>query len=96
MKEDYFVNIAIEQAIKLYLSCKNDKKSITYNCFLVVIIRALALIYGETDILNPYYLNNKVIKTLGKGNKERLVYFGDYAKDLLSKYLHNERKELVI
>ncbi len=61
MREDYFVNIAFEQAIKLYLSYKNNQESITYNCFLVVIIRTLALIYGEIDILNPYYLNNKVV-----------------------------------
>ena len=60
MREDYFVNIAFTEGIKLYLSSKNNPDSITYNSFLVVIIRVLALIYGEPDILNPYYLNNKV------------------------------------
>lgn len=33
--------------------------------------------------------NNK-IRVLGKGNKERIVYFGEYAKDILKQYLENK------
>lgn len=32
-------------------------------------------------------LNNREIKVLGKGNKERIVYLGSYAKDAFDEYL---------
>lgn len=57
MKE-YFINEAIEKAIKDYLLSKSDQEGKLYNSFLVVFIRALCLIYGELDIINPYYTNN--------------------------------------
>ena len=60
MREEYFVNIAFDTGIKSYLSIEN-KEGIKYNSFLVVVIRLLVLIYGEADILNPFYLNNKVV-----------------------------------
>ena len=60
MKEEYFVNIGISRAIELYLSSSKNKDSILYNSFLVVTVRILAFIYGELDVLNPYYLNNSV------------------------------------
>ena len=56
MKEEYFVNIAIQKAIKQYLASINNKDSINFNSFLVVIIRILVLIYGYADIINPFYL----------------------------------------
>ncbi len=58
---EYFINIAIDQAIKLYLSNSKDQDGLIYNSFLVVTIRILALIYNEADLLNPYYLNNEVV-----------------------------------
>ena len=39
-------------------------------------------------------LNNKEIRVLGKGSKERIVFFGDYAKKYLELYLTNSRPEL--
>ena len=68
MREDYFVNVAIESALKLYLKSKDNPESIKYNSFLVIVIRILVLIYGEADLYNPYYLNNKVafLNNLGK------------------------------
>lgn len=35
------------------------------------------------------------IKVLGKGNKERIVYFGEYAKTYLELYLNDGRKNLL-
>ena len=61
MNKDYFLNIAMDQALKLYLSNSNDENGLIYNSFLVVTIRILALIYNEADLLNPYYLNNQVV-----------------------------------
>lgn len=68
MKEEYFVNVAFEEAIKLYLAYSNDKSSITYNTAFVVVIRLLVLIYGKLEIINPYYLKDNVafMNTLGK------------------------------
>lgn len=79
MKDEFFVNEAIENAIRTYLSSKHDKEGVTYNSFLVVVIRTLALIYGEVDILNPFYINDSVafISNLGKYgmNKSDIALF---------------------
>ncbi len=40
-------------------------------------------------------LNNNSIKVLGKGGKERIVYFGEYAKNALISYLDNSRSKLL-
>ena len=40
-------------------------------------------------------LNNNEIKVLGKGNKERIVFYGSYAKDALDNYLHSSRNILL-
>ena len=37
-------------------------------------------------------LSNNMIRVLGKGNKERIVIFGDVAKEAILDYLNNERK----
>ena len=36
--------------------------------------------------------NNKRIRVCGKGNKERIVYFGDYALDALKEYTATHKK----
>lgn len=37
----------------------------------------------------------KTIRTLGKGKKERIVYYGEYAQELLDKYLNTSRPLLL-
>jgi len=39
--------------------------------------------------------SNKIIRVIGKGNKERIVYFGDYGIDAINEYLNQERKVLL-
>lgn len=39
-------------------------------------------------------IDNKTIKILGKGNKERVVLYGKYAEEALYKYLEGSYKEL--
>lgn len=39
--------------------------------------------------------SERKIKVLGKGNKERIVYFGDYAKEFLDEYLAIARLKLL-
>lgn len=57
---------------------------ILYDCG----IRVSELVNIKIDDLN---LNNKEIRVLGKGRKERIVYFGDYTKDSILNYLENVR-----
>lgn len=45
--------------------------------------------------LSDIQMDSKTIHILGKGNKERLVSFGDYAKDALLLYLEDGRKQLL-
>lgn len=40
-------------------------------------------------------MSDKSIRTLGKGSKERIVYFGEYAKEILEKYLKESRTLLL-
>ena len=39
--------------------------------------------------------NNNEIRILGKGNKERIVFYGDYAKKYLNLYINEARDELL-
>lgn len=55
-----FINSSFDEAIKTYISKKSEPWSKEYNSFLVVIIRMLVNIYGELDILNPYYSLNEI------------------------------------
>lgn len=59
--EGIFINEAFNNAINSYLNCKNNKLGIEYNSFLVVCIRMLMVIYSETDIINPFNINNSDI-----------------------------------
>lgn len=59
MKDEYFINEAFDEAIKLYIASSLNKDGLIYNSFLVIVIRSLILIYGEDLILNPYYLKDE-------------------------------------
>src|SRR5574344_2598711 len=51
-------------------------------------VRVSELTNIKVDDIN---YEDKSIKVMGKGSKERIVYFGDYAKDMLKKYLDEVR-----
>jgi len=55
-------------------------------------LRVSELVNIEIKNIN---FSEQTIKVLGKGNKERMVFFGDYAKELLEVYLQKFRKELL-
>ena len=54
-------------------------------------VRVSELVSIKVDDINKY---DKTIKILGKGNKERFVQFGEYAYDILDKYLNDGRVSL--
>jgi len=87
MTKGYFINIAVDTAIKDYLDSKSNKDSVTYNSFLVVVIRMLTFIYNESDIINPYYLDNSVafINNLGKYGKSKMD-ITSFLEELLAFY----------
>lgn len=85
MREEYFVNMAFDKSIKLYLKNQDNKDSLEYNSFLVVVIRLLALIYGKLDIVNPYYLKNSVVfmnnlSKYGVSNSTVALFKDDFLK----------------
>ena len=45
--------------------------------------------------INDIDFDAKEIRILGKGNKERIVCFGDYAKDAIKNFLDDGRKKLL-
>lgn len=45
--------------------------------------------------LKDITLNERSIRIIGKGNKERIVYYGEYAESALKDYLSNSRDELL-
>lgn len=63
----------------------------------------LEILYGSgirvSEVVNiklkDIDLNNKTILIYGKGSKERIVSFGEYAKDIIEKYINNGRKLLL-
>ena len=52
-----------------------------------------------SELVNIKYddidFNNRRIRVCGKGNKERIVYYGEYAEEVLKEYIatHNKNKE---
>lgn len=67
------------------------------NRLIVELLYATGLRVSEITNLkvNDIDISNKEIKVFGKGGKERIVYFGDYAKKYLQEYLSTARLELL-
>lgn len=63
------------------------------NLLLLEILFDTGLRVGEAVNIEINNINKKEqsIKVLGKGNKERIVYYGDYAKNYLEDYLNLRR-----
>ena len=45
--------------------------------------------------INDIDLNNDIVRTIGKGNKERIIPIGDYAKDALIDYINFWRSSML-
>lgn len=69
MKE-VFINAALTKAINDYQASKDQPEGITYNSFLVVVIRMLSCLYSELDIINPLLTSNEAAL------RENLAKFG--------------------
>lgn len=60
MNNTVFVNAGFTFAVNKYINNKKTPEGIEFNSFLVVVIRLLAIIYDELDIINPFYLDNEM------------------------------------
>lgn len=67
------------------------------NRLIIELLYATGLRVSEITNLkvNDIDLSNREIKVYGKGGKERIVLFGDYAKKYLNEYLSTSRIELL-
>lgn len=67
------------------------------NRLLLELLYATGMRVGELENikLKDINFNEQTIKVLGKGNKERLTYYGDYAKEYLELYLEKSREKLL-
>lgn len=65
-----FVNEAFTKAIDDYLESSQNIQGVTYNSFLVVVLRCLVSIYSELDIINPKVMGDEDLL------KENLSKFG--------------------
>ena len=80
--EKVFINNAITKSINDYVDSKNNIQGVTYNSFLVVVLRCLISIYSELDIVNPKMMDDEDIF------KDNLSKFG-YSKIDVEVFLSN-------
>lgn len=93
MEKKVFINLAFDNAINDYLEGLKKPDGVVFNSFSVVVIRSLAFIYDELDILTPFYALNEddFDKTLGKYNypKNEIETF----KNSFNNYMEKENSD---
>jgi len=79
----------------IFNSMKKETPLEIRDCLIIEFLYATGIRISELLMIkiNDIDKNDKTIKILGKGSKERIVYYGDYAKDILDTYL-KVRKEI--
>ena len=82
---------------KLFNVFDKEKTLDQRNLLILEMLYATGIRVGElVNIkLNDIDHYNKSIKILGKGRKERIVFYGSFCEDILDLYLNNSRKELL-
>ncbi len=63
----------------------------TRNRLIIELLYATGIRVGELVKIkvNDIDFHNKTIKVMGKGSKERIVYYGSYCKEILDLYINN-------
>ena len=77
-----FINEALTKAIDNYLQSCDNPQGVTYNSFLVVVIRMLIVIYSELDIVNPISIQNEELF------KDNMAKYG-YTKNRVNLFLEH-------
>ncbi len=74
---------------------EDTKENIRDKCIFELLYSTGLRVSELSDLkLNALDLKEKAIRVMGKGSKERIVYFGDYADKLLQEYLGVREKFL--
>ncbi len=77
-------------------SCGNDNLGIRNRAIVELLLASGLRVSELVNIkLNDLDFNEKSIRVIGKGKKERIVYFGDYALRSLNEYLESSREYLL-
>ena len=74
---------------QLFEACNLEELSGIRDRLLLEVLYATGMRIGELEKvkLEDINMDDNSIKILGKGSKERIVYFGEYAKEILDMYL---------
>lgn len=80
--DQVFINEAFSKAVDDYLKSSDNPQGVTYNSFLVVVVRMLICIYSELDIVNPMVVEDPDLLY------KNLMKFG-YPKDSLGIFFSN-------
>ena len=85
------------QEFELMIECLSDDDLGIRNRLIIELLLATGIRVSElVNIkLNDIDINNGEIRIMGKGKKERIVYFKDYSKGALNNYLNNARNNLL-
>lgn len=89
-------SVMSQDAMKNMLEVKetNKDKELFHNCILEVLYGCGLRVSECCNLkLNDLHINERVIKTIGKGNKERLIPLNKHTANLLSIYITTTRKE---
>ena len=86
-----------EEFEKLLDSIKKDDEISIRNKMIIELLYASGIRVSElTSIkLKDINFSDKSIKIMGKGSKMRIVYFGEYAKNIMNEYINGPRIELL-
>lgn len=89
--------LSVEEVTKLLDSLKDDTPYNARNHAMIELMYATGLRVSELVNLKleQLHLTDKMISTIGKGSKERLVPINDYASKVLRNYLINFRPQLL-
>lgn len=90
----FFINEAFQKGVLDYLESKDKPNGVIFNSFLVVVVRALCLIYGELDIINPFQIKSE---TALKNNLQKFGYTEEELNNfwkLLDGFLVIERRNM--
>jgi integrase/recombinase XerD len=78
-----------EELTKLVNACRSDHEKLIIG-FLMTGVRVSELVNIRVSDIN---IENRSVRVIGKGNKERVVFFADWLVPLLKRYLRNNRSE---
>ena len=89
--------LSYEEFLKLLEAIKSDDALSVRNKLIVEMLFATGVRVSElcNIKLDDIDYRNQSIRIIGKGSKERVVYYGAYAKDLLEEYIGYERSILL-